>query len=446
MDEPRSPGIVWFRRDLRLEDNPAWGAATSRHDEVTALFVIDPALWNRTIGRRTALLAENLRMLDRSLAARGGRLRVEHGDPTTVVPHIARTLRAAVHANADFTPYASKRDAAVAASATTEWHHGLTVHPIGAVTKADGTLYMVFTPFAEAWRRRPLEGSPVPGTARLTADPGSGVPSAGPPPMVGGEEAARTRFKDFLSRVDSYPNIRDRPDLDETSHLSIDLKYGTLSPRAVAAAVEDERGWPFVRQLAWRDFHAALMADNPNLVDHAMKPAYDRIPWIDDDAGFESWCAGETGYPIVDAGMRQLRETGWMHNRVSMITASFLTKHLLIDCRRGERFFRRHLLDADTAVNAGNWQWVAGSGADAAPYFRVFNPVSQARKHDPDGAYIRRWVPELAGVPAPHVHAPWAAGTSDLAGSRARIDYPAPIVEHSAARERALAAYRSALG
>lgn len=277
--------------------------------------------------------------------------------------------------------------------------------------------------------------------------------------MQGGEHAARRRLDDFADRVRRYSDERDRPDLDSTSRLSIDLKYGALGPRTVVEQLggdtaatngtdlSDLPAWPFLRQLAWRDFYAGLMESRPDTTDRAMRPEYDSIAWRHDPAGLAAWKAGTTGYPIVDAGMRQLAGEGWMHNRVRMITASFLVKDLLIDWRIGERHFRRLLLDADVAQNVGNWQWVAGTGADAAPYFRIFNPVTQSRKFDPTGGYIRRWVPELAGVTNGAIHAPWEAGPVELAGLGVILgeDYPAPIVDHAAARARTLDAFRRAL-
>ncbi|HSG78679.1 MAG TPA: deoxyribodipyrimidine photo-lyase [Acidimicrobiia bacterium] len=444
-----SRGVVWFRSDLRLADNPAWARATADHDDVTALFVVDPALWNRAGEHRRNQLAAHLGALDAALAEAGGRLRVERGRPADVVAAIAAGADA-VHANSDVTPYAMDRDreAAGALDGRLVAHDGRFVHAPGTILTKDGRPYLVFTPFSRTWQATPRSRWPEPGAARVSADPGTGVPEAGPPLMPGGEAAALDRLDGFAERVDAYVEERDRPDLDTTSRLSADLKFGTVSPRTVADRVGDSSDGrrAFVRQLCWRDFYAQLMARYPHTVSAAMRPEYDAVAWRTDPGGLAAWQEGRTGYPIVDAGMRQLATEGWMHNRVRMITASFLVKDLLVDWRKGERWFRRLLVDADVPQNVGNWQWVAGTGADAAPYFRIFNPVSQSKKFDPTGGYIRRWVPELAGLDDRSIHAPWEAGPLDLAAGGVTLgeDYPAPIVDHAEARELTLAAYKAA--
>jgi deoxyribodipyrimidine photo-lyase len=263
-----------------------------------------------------------------------------------------------------------------------------------------------------------------------------------------GEAGARDRLDGFLDRVDRYDRERDRPDLDTTSRLSSDLKFGTISPRRIVTEVGDATPGreSFVRQVAWRDFYAQVLVDAPESVDRSLHPAYRSISWNDDRDQFTAWCEGRTGYPIVDAGMRQLLADGWMHNRVRMITASFLVKDLLIDWRRGERYFRRLLIDGDVAQNVGNWQWVAGTGADAAPYFRVFNPVTQGRKHDPTGDYVRRFVPELAGLGTGRIHEPWTAGPTELAAAGVDLGqtYPYRIVDHATARVETIEVYGAA--
>ena len=444
-------GVVWFRADLRLDDNPAWGEATTVHDAVVALFVVDPRLWASAGDHRRSQLAAHLRALDEALSERGGRLRVEYGDPVDVVAAVVRsTDAAAVHVNHDVAPYAIARDRRVdsATGGRVVSHSGRFVHAPGTIRTKDDRPYVVFTPFSRTWMSTPWDPWPDPGGATIASDRSSGLPDGGPPLMEAGEEAAHRRLAEFAERVDAYDDERNRPDLDSTSRLSADLKFGTLSPRTVIERIGDSSPGrrSFVRQLCWRDFYAQLLEGFPHSVNAAMRPEYHAVAWRDDPQGLAAWERGRTGFPIVDAGMRQLAAEGWMHNRVRMITASFLVKDLLIDWRVGERWFRRLLVDADVPQNVGNWQWVAGTGADAAPYFRIFNPVSQSRKFDPSGDYIRRWVPELVGLDDRSIHEPWEAAPLDLAAAGVIIGdtYPEPIVDHASARERTLDAYKTA--
>ena len=419
--------------------------------DVLPAFVIDPDLWSHASSPRKAMLAANLRALDSSLAAQGGRLHVARGRPEEVLSNLADRLNIDhIHWNADYTPYARRRDERIGSLLPATRHHGQVVHPPGSILTNDGGRYRVFTPFYRRWDQKPIESPPPPTPVTVLSDPGTGVPADEDAPVPAGETAALERLGRFEDLVDDYPDQRDRPDLDTTSRLSVDLKFGTIGPRTIIERLGTSTPGrkAFVRQLAWRDFYADLLDAAPESVNEALRPDYRSIEWEDDPEGLQAWKVGRTGYPIVDAGMRQLIGEGWMHNRVRMIVASFLVKDLLIDWRLGERHFRHVLLDADVASNVGNWQWAAGTGADAAPYFRIFNPVTQSKKFDPSGDYIRRWVPELAQVASDHIHAPWDAPPLELAASGVVLGdtYPDPIVDHAFARERALARYQAGLG
>ncbi len=449
--------VLWFRRDLRLGDHPALLAAVEAaggDGDVLPVFVVDPRLWEPAGAPRRQFLRDCLSALQRSV---DGALVLRSGDPAVVLPSLVRESGAdSVHVSADAGPYGRRRDAAVdeALGDVPLLRTGspYAVTP-GRVTKQDGEPFRVFSPFARAWRAHGWRGpAPRPEVVRWLR----GVPSDGLPPDQGldgvrlpaaGEAAAVNaweRFRDSL--LPGYPDTRNLPATDGTSRLSAYLKYGCLHPRTLLADLAadgevTEAVRRFTDELAWREFYADVVWHRP---ESAREPLDARTGAIEYDTGpeadarFTAWAQGRTGYPIVDAGMRQLLGEAYVHNRVRMIVASFLVKDLHLDWRRGARHFLQHLVDGDLASNNHGWQWVAGTGTDASPYYRVFNPTRQGRQFDPDGDYVRRWVPELRDVPAAHVHEPWLAPGGIPEG------YPEPIVEHAAERQVALARYERA--
>jgi deoxyribodipyrimidine photo-lyase len=448
----RATTIMWFRRDLRLADNPALVEALRAGDEVLPLFVVDPVLWGPAGANRRAFLGGCLRSLHEDM---GGALVVRWGDPAEVMPTIAAEVGAvAVFAAEDFGPYGRRRDDAVEVALVDDGRElvrvgsAYAVEP-GRVRNQAGEPYKVFTPFYKAWKQM---GRPDP--ARRPSDPAwaTGVasdelpavePSARDLPEPG-EEAARVALERFLrSHVEHYADRRDDPGVEGTSRLSPYLKWGCIHPRQVLARLGSTAGEDVFRsELAWREFYGDVLFHRPDsarraLQEHMSQIAVDEGP--ETDEAFASWCEGRTGYPIVDAGMRQLLAEGWMHNRVRMIAASFLVKDLHLDWTRGARHFMHHLVDGDLASNQHGWQWVAGTGTDAAPYFRVFNPVTQSRRFDPDGTYLRRWLPELALLDDRAIHEPWTAEPTMLDGEA--LHYPAPMVDHDEERREALARY-----
>ena len=444
--------VLWLRRDLRLQDNPALLEAAAR-GPVLPLFVLDPVLLGPAGAVRTAFLLRCLRALDVSL---GGRLVVRHGDPSVVVPAVAREAGAdAVVAAADLGPYGQARDGRVGDRVPlVRVGSPYAVEP-GAVAKADGTPYQVFTPYYRAWTTHgaaPPAPRPDPSTLAwvegVASDPIPADPALDAALPRAGEDAALARLDVFLAdAVADYGARRDRPDVDGTSRLSPYLRWGCVHPRTVLARLGRSEGESALRrQLAWRDFYADVLLQRPDSARANWNGAYDALPCDTDVAArgrFDAWAAGRTGYPIVDAGMRQLLGEGWVHNRVRMIAASFLVKDLHCPWTWGARWFLAHLVDGDLASNHHGWQWVAGSGTDAAPYFRVFNPVRQGATFDPDGVYIRRWVPELAGVAAADLHDParLTALKATLAAPPGLAEYPDPVVDHAEERAEALRRY-----
>ena len=444
---------MWFRRDLRLSDHPALAEAVADFDRVVPLFVWDHRLIDASGANRITFLAGCVEQLDRAL---NGQLVIRSGPPERMVPSVAEETGAtAVYVTADFNPYGADRDESVArALGEVEFRAVDSAYAVapGRIFNGSGDPFKVFTPFSKAWRthgwdrpgRRPplkkITRAGLTNSARLPP-----IPEAQADLPAPGEDAAHKRLDAFLrANAGDYKTERDRPDLDTTSRLSPYLRFGLLHPRQILSRLEPGRADhdTFENELCWREFYADVLHHRPDSARTSYREEFRRFE-VDEgaqaDEHFEAWTHGRTGYPIVDAGMRQLVAEGWMHNRVRMIVASFLIKDLHIDWTRGARFFMEHLVDGDLASNQLNWQWVAGSGTDAAPYFRIFNPITQGMKFDPDGEYIRRWIPELAGVGRDCIHEPWKHDADLFSGKSS--DYPAPIVDHAAERDEALARY-----
>jgi deoxyribodipyrimidine photo-lyase len=438
--------VMWFRRDLRLADHPALQAAVdSGPDGVVPLFVLDPVLIDRSGPGRLAYLGASLE----HLSSRVEGFHVVAGDPVDEVVRVARHVGAdTVHITADHAPFGSARDKNVG--------HALAEHDIalvrtgspyavspGRVRTGSDSRFKVFTPFYAAWREH---GWPDPAPAVRDVpwlDPGE--PTAAVPGSDGldgvslpdaGEAAARRRWRDFTaSDIDDYDTVRDEPGTDRTSRMSVHLRWGEIHPRTMLADLGRSKGAEaYRRELAFREFYADVLDRRPDSAWGYYDRDFEAMQYDEPGGDLEAWKEGRTGFPIVDAGMRQLLGEGWMHNRVRMIVASFLVKDLHLEWQHGARHFAEHLVDFDLASNQHGWQWVAGCGTDAAPYFRVFNPTTQGKKFDPDGTYVRRWVPELADVPAKHVHDPQAMDDPPS-------DYPAPIVDHAEERREALRRY-----
>ena len=460
MTPPDLPTIWWVRRDFRLADNPALGAAVDEGSAVLPLFVSDPAL-RRTAGQgRSAWLTAAVADLDRQLRAAGGPgLSVVEGRPEDVAPQVAAAVGAAsVHVSADFGPYGRRRDARVAEALARD---GRELHATGSpyavapgtLLNGYGTAFQVFSPFHRAWLARGVHGPAAAVAAEevsWVAAPGRLPVEAPDPDLAGqaGEEAARRSWAEWLRRdqdgPSGYRRLHDVPGADATAHISVALRWGHLHPRTVLAdlaELDGEGPAAIARQLAWRDFYADVLWHRPDATTRPIQPRFADFRRDDPStsgtaaARLDAWQQGRTGYPLVDAGMRQLRAESWMHNRVRLVTGSFLVKDLHLPWEDGAAWFMRHLHDGDVASNQLNWQWVAGCGNDPSPFYRVFNPTLQAEKFDPDGTYVRRYVPELADVAREHVHEPWLAPGGPPAG------YPAPIVDHKAERLEALARY-----
>jgi deoxyribodipyrimidine photo-lyase len=477
--------LVWFRgKDLRVADHLPLAEAAER-GEVVPVFVLDPYFFHperaRELPHRMQYLLASLDALAKNLTHLGSRLVVVAGKSVEVVPKLAEAWRCdRVVAHRWVEPFGRERDRRVGAALGDRFvlYEGETLVPPGTVRSGEGRPFAVYSPFARAVRKVLTVGAPVPAPRSLPPVPSdvdaraAGLEEAVVPTMAdlglqanpclveGGERAARGRLAAFVERaVVRYGDDRDRLDLPGTSRISADLKFGTLSIRSAwhaaasalprtADARERESIDRFHAELLWREFAHHTLFDRPELLRHAFRPDYDDFPYVDDERRWKAWAEGTTGYPVVDAAARQLLGEGFVHNRARMIAASFLTKHLRVSFRRGEAHYMKWLVDGDWAQNDAGWQWSAGCGCDAQPYFRVFNPQTQGEKFDPDGVYIRRWVPELARVPVRWIHAPWDAPELELraAGVKLGETYPRPIVDHATARADFLATAKAHLG
>ncbi|MDD2178089.1 DNA photolyase family protein [Acidovorax sp. D2M1] len=481
--EPSYPrGLAWFRRDLRAQDHTALYHALTRCEQVFCAFVFDKDILDALprADRRVEFIRESLVELDGTLRAlsqqeRGG-LIVWHAVTSDAIPALASALEVqAVFTNHDDEPQALERDRRVRTrlAAAGKAFHTFKDHALlerSEVLTQTGNPYSVFTPYKNAWLKKidafqlksyPVERhahhlaarpqaycQPVPTLRDLGFEPTT-LPQLRLPT---GARGAQQLFDEFLGRIARYEDTRNFPAVKGPSYLSVHLRFGTISPRLLARTahrlmLEGNPGaTTWLSELIWRDFYFQILHHHPHVVGRSFKPAYDAIQWEsgpDADALFAAWCEGRTGYPLVDAAMAQINQTGYMHNRLRMVVASFLVKDLGIDWRRGEAYFATHLNDFDLAANNGGWQWASSSGCDAQPYFRIFNPVSQSEKFDPEGKFIRRYLPQLAALPTKALHAPWLARPLELqeAGVRLGDSYPLPVVEHDAARQRTLERY-----
>jgi deoxyribodipyrimidine photo-lyase len=463
-----SGALVWFRRDLRDADHAALHAALSAHERVHCAFVFDAEILDPLPrrDRRVAFIRDSVAELRASLESRGGGLHVLKGRAREEIPVLAGRLRVgAVYANRDYEPAAIERDRAVeaalaAAGIAFHTRKDQVVFEHDEVLTGAGTPFSVFTPYKNAWLKKLsnffLKPYPVENRAARLAPATGSMPSlqelgfeAADLPVPAGMSGARKLFGEFRRRIGAYAERRDFPALKGPSYLSVHLRFGTVSIRELAGHAwrhGSEGAATWLSELAWRDFYFMILALRPDVVEGAWKKEYNALRFDEDERLWDGWCRGATGYPLVDAAMRQLAQTGYMHNRLRMVAASFLVKDLGIDWRRGERWFARQLNDYDLAANNGGWQWAASTGCDAQPYFRIFNPVSQSERFDPQGAFIRRYVPELAKVPARDIHAPWRmdAAAQAAAGCVIGRDYPAPAVDHAEARAHTLRRYAAA--
>ena len=471
--------LFWFRRDLRSVDNAGLHAALSSSAQVHCVFVFDRDILDRLSSkqdRRVEFIWESVRELQESLRTMGGELIVRHARAAEEIPRLARELKVgAVYTNQDYEPAAIARDDLVYEQLR---QNGIAFHKSKdtvifekdeVLTQAGGT-FSVFTPYKNAWLKKltdfQLKPYPIEKYAAKFAKPAK--PAALPsleelgfqrtnlkPLMPCGMSGAAKLRDEFLKRIADYKEARDFPSVKGVSYLSVHNRFGTISIRELAGLAYAETlrrknigAETWLSELIWRDFYFQILWHHPRAAERAFRPEYDAIQWPNDDALFAAWCEARTGYPIIDAAMRQLNQSGYMHNRLRMIVASFLTKDLLIDWRRGEKYFADNLNDFDLSANNGGWQWAASTGCDAQPYFRIFNPVTQSERFDPAGKFIRKYLPELNNIPDKFIHAPWTLPPLEQQAHGCLIgrDYPAPVVDHAVQREKALALYKTVKG
>ena len=468
-------GLVWFRRDLRVTDNAALAAALSQCRRVYCAFIFDRAILDELLAdglthdRRVDFIHRSILALDASLRKRGGALIVRHAHAAEAIVKVARELGVdAVFANSDYEPYALQRDQRVK-QALLQQRRELLLFKDHVIFEKDeiltggGTPFSVYTPYKKAWLQRirtpdvAVRGAfkhanklaEPPGAQHVPSlrDVGFALTNLDDLPLPAGEAGAQQMFKDFRLRISTYQQARNYPAKRGPSYLSVHLRFGTISTRELARfAYEKKRSTGarvWLSELIWRDFYQMILWHHPHVADHAYRPQYDSIDWetgAKAERTFAAWCEGRTGYPLVDAAMAQINRSGYMHNRLRMVTASFLTKDLGIAWQRGERYFARQLNDYDLAANNGGWQWAASTGCDAQPYFRIFNPITQSEKFDPNGDFIRQYLPPLANFTAQEIHAPWlvSARRQKEAGCIIGRDYPKPIVDHPKARQETL--------
>ncbi len=466
--------LVWFRRDLRVHDHAALHHALKAHPRVHCAFVFDTTILDPLPrrDRRVEFILRAVEEVAAALAEMGGTLIVRHGDPLLEIPRLVQELGvSALYFNRDYAPATIARDAEIKrriindkpGADCLDFKDQVIFDRAEVMTQA-GTPFSVFTPYKNAWLKKldpaDLRSWPVEEYASHLARPGGDVTlptlkdlgfeatDLGELRLPTGMSGAQALFRDFIERIDDYAATRDFPAVKGCSYLSAHLRFGTISIRQLAAhahAQASRGAATWLSELIWRDFYHAILSHHPRVTTQCFKPAFDALRWDAAPDLFAAWCAGRTGYPLVDAAMRQLVQTGWMHNRLRMVTASFLSKDLGLDWRQGEAWFAEKLLDFDLAANNGGWQWAASTGCDAQPWFRIFNPVTQSEKFDAEGRFIRRYVPELSRVPQKFIHAPWKMGAAEQAACGVRIgrDYPAPVVDHAAARARTLARFQA---